>query len=202
MRRSRRVKIVATLGPASYAPQMIERLFEAGVDVFRINMSHSSFDTVKKLHAAVRAAEATLRATDRHPRRSAGAEVPCRRDRWRQCHADRTVRPSASMRSRSAGGPSACPFPIPRFSRRSSPGHTLLLDDGKIRMCVIGKRASAITADGRRRWHAGQSQGHQPARHRAANRAAHRKGQAPISTTPCAWGSTGWRCPSCSVART
>src|SRR5262245_5313959 len=58
MRRSRRAKIVATLGPASYAPEMIERLFEAGVDVFRINMSHSSFDTVKKLHAAVRAAEA------------------------------------------------------------------------------------------------------------------------------------------------
>ena len=48
MRRTRRVKIVATLGPASYAPEMIERLFEAGVDVFRINMSHSSFDLVKK----------------------------------------------------------------------------------------------------------------------------------------------------------
>ena len=41
MRRSRRAKIVATLGPASYALEMIERLFEAGVDVFRINMSHS-----------------------------------------------------------------------------------------------------------------------------------------------------------------
>lgn len=60
MRRSRRVKIVATLGPASYAPEMIERLFEAGVDVFRINMSHSSFDAVKKLHGAVRATEANF----------------------------------------------------------------------------------------------------------------------------------------------
>ncbi len=58
MRRSRRVKIVATLGPASNAPEMIERLFEAGVDVFRINMSHTSFDVVRKLHAAVRTAEA------------------------------------------------------------------------------------------------------------------------------------------------
>src|SRR5262249_61333573 len=58
MRRTRRVKIIATLGPASYAPEMIERLFEAGVDVFRINMSHSPFDLVKKVHAAVRAAEA------------------------------------------------------------------------------------------------------------------------------------------------
>ena len=37
---------------------MIERLFEAGVDVFRINMSRSSFDVAKKLPAAVRSAEA------------------------------------------------------------------------------------------------------------------------------------------------
>ena len=37
---------------------MIERLFEAGVDVSRINMSHSSFDVAKKLRAAVRSAEA------------------------------------------------------------------------------------------------------------------------------------------------
>src|SRR5262249_51555517 len=60
MRRSRRVKLVATLGPASYAPEMIERLFDAGVDVFRINMSHSPFDLVRKVHAAVRAAEANF----------------------------------------------------------------------------------------------------------------------------------------------
>ena len=60
MRRDRRVKIVATLGPASSEPQMIERLFQAGVDVFRLNMSHSRppHDGIKKMHAAIRAAEA------------------------------------------------------------------------------------------------------------------------------------------------
>ncbi len=62
MKRNRRVKIVATLGPASSEPEMIERLFLAGVDVFRINMSHSRppHDGVRKLHAAVRAAEANF----------------------------------------------------------------------------------------------------------------------------------------------
>jgi pyruvate kinase len=60
MRRNRRVKIVATLGPASGSPEMIEKLFDAGVDVFRINMSHSRppHDGPKKLHAAIRAAGA------------------------------------------------------------------------------------------------------------------------------------------------
>ena len=41
-RRQRSVKIVATLGPASNDTETIERLFRAGADVFRINMSHSS----------------------------------------------------------------------------------------------------------------------------------------------------------------
>jgi pyruvate kinase len=42
VRRNRKVKILATLGPASSSPEMIEKLFVAGVDVFRINMSHTS----------------------------------------------------------------------------------------------------------------------------------------------------------------
>ncbi len=40
----RRTKIVATLGPASSDPAMIERLAGAGVDVFRLNMSHGEYD--------------------------------------------------------------------------------------------------------------------------------------------------------------
>ena len=40
MRRQRNVKIVATLGPASSDKEMIRALFDAGADVFRLNMSH------------------------------------------------------------------------------------------------------------------------------------------------------------------
>ena len=42
MRRSRKVKILATLGPASSDKETIKKLFQAGADVFRINMSHRS----------------------------------------------------------------------------------------------------------------------------------------------------------------
>ena len=51
MRRERRVKIVATLGPASNNEETMRRLFEAGADVFRVNMSHSTHDGLRDIHA-------------------------------------------------------------------------------------------------------------------------------------------------------
>jgi len=58
MRRQRRTKVVATLGPASGDRAMISRLFEAGADVFRINMSHTNHDRMRELVASIRAVEA------------------------------------------------------------------------------------------------------------------------------------------------
>ena len=58
MRRQRRTKIVATLGPASSDRAMISRLFEAGADVFRINMSHTTHDKMRELVTTIRAVEA------------------------------------------------------------------------------------------------------------------------------------------------
>ncbi len=57
MRRQRRTKIVATLGPASGDRNVITRLFEAGADVFRINMSHTSHDRMRELVQMIRSIE-------------------------------------------------------------------------------------------------------------------------------------------------
>ncbi|MHA1565537.1 MAG: pyruvate kinase [Alphaproteobacteria bacterium] len=59
MRRYRNAKIIATLGPASGNPATIKALFEAGADVFRLNMSHGTHDDHRANYATVRALEAT-----------------------------------------------------------------------------------------------------------------------------------------------
>jgi pyruvate kinase len=60
MRRLRRVKIVATLGPASNEEKVIEELARAGADVFRINMSHANHDLLKQTVDRIRNVEKTL----------------------------------------------------------------------------------------------------------------------------------------------
>lgn len=42
--RQRRMKIVATLGPATSSLERIEALFRAGADIFRLNFSHGAKD--------------------------------------------------------------------------------------------------------------------------------------------------------------
>jgi pyruvate kinase len=55
--RGRKVKILATVGPASRSPEMLRRLFRAGVDAFRVNMSHGSHKDHAAAIAAIRAME-------------------------------------------------------------------------------------------------------------------------------------------------
>ena len=48
MKRNRKAKILATLGPASSSSEVIEHIFNAGCDVFRLNFSHGSIETHRK----------------------------------------------------------------------------------------------------------------------------------------------------------
>ena len=60
MRRYRRAKIVATVGPASSSPEMLKKLNQAGVDTFRLNFSHGTHDDHARVHAAIRALESEV----------------------------------------------------------------------------------------------------------------------------------------------
>lgn len=60
MRDRRRVKIVATLGPSSKNREMILSLVKAGVNVFRLNMSHGDHEFISQIHSHIRSVEEEL----------------------------------------------------------------------------------------------------------------------------------------------
>lgn len=135
MKRNRRVKIVATLGPASSPPEMLGRLFDAGVDVFRINMSHTSHEAAKVLHTTIRNAEAQFR-------RPIGilADLQGPKFRLGQFADGKAMVESGSIftfdREETPGSSSRVFLPHPQIFEAVEPGHVLLLDDGKLRMRV------------------------------------------------------------------
>src|ERR1035441_6227296 len=54
----RRTKIVSTLGPATDSAEMIGKLMDAGVNVFRLNMSHAPHDWIRRVVGSIRAESA------------------------------------------------------------------------------------------------------------------------------------------------
>ena len=56
MRGKRKTKIICTIGPATSSPEMIEKLITAGMDVARLNFSHGSYSTHKKVIDTIREA--------------------------------------------------------------------------------------------------------------------------------------------------
>ncbi len=146
MRRNRRAKVVATLGPASSATEMIERLFLAGVDVFRINMSHSSHETARALQNSVR----WVGKRHRHPI-GILADLQGPKFRVGDFPNGRAFINDGSVfrfeQDEKPGTSESVHLPHPQIFAAAEPGHMLLLDDGKIRMRVLEKTKSAIAAE-------------------------------------------------------
>ncbi len=54
----RKTKIIATLGPATESPEMLGQLIDAGLNIFRLNMSHATHDWTRRVVKDIRAAAA------------------------------------------------------------------------------------------------------------------------------------------------
>ena len=146
MRRNRRVKIVATLGPASNNEETMRRLFEAGADVFRVNMSHATHDGLRDIHAAVRKLETEFS-------RPIGILVDLQGPKLRigkfESGAIRLTEGDvvSFVRRESVGGLGRVHLPHPEIFQAVQPGHTMLLDDGKFKLRIVESSDVRIDAE-------------------------------------------------------
>ena len=139
IRRRRRTKIVATIGPASSTPEMLGRLFRGGADVFRLNFSHGA-------HEGHAASIATIRALEQEAGRPIGilADVQGPKLRVGRFQGGRVaLQTGQGFRldlSPVPGDARRVQLPHPEIMAAAAIGTTLLLDDGKLRLRVTHKR--------------------------------------------------------------
>ncbi|MFT4716560.1 MAG: pyruvate kinase [Paracoccaceae bacterium] len=135
MRRLRSVKVVATLGPASDDKKTIRALYDAGADVFRLNMSHGTHDELRVRHKIIRDVERDVErpicilADLQGPKLRCGvfANGPEMLENGQAFRLDLNDTPGDITR--------VC-LPHPEIFAALDVGETLLVNDGKIRLRV------------------------------------------------------------------
>jgi pyruvate kinase len=138
MRRRRKTKILATLGPASNTPEMMRALFDAGVDVFRINMSHTSHEMLAKMHA-------DLRKLSEVVGRPIGILCDLQGPKIRLgklCGGPRLLVEGERIKlvlGETSDKPEEVPIPHPEIFQAIKQKHALLIDDGKVRLRLLRK---------------------------------------------------------------
>ena len=135
MRRARRTRIVATLGPASSDAATIRALFQAGADVFRLNFSHGTrADHAERL--------AIIRKLETEFDRPVGVMLDLQGPKlrlgtfaggWAQLDAGASFRLDMNP---AVGDASRAPLLHPEIFSALEPGTELLLDDGRLRLRV------------------------------------------------------------------
>jgi pyruvate kinase len=135
LRRRRSAKIVATLGPSSSTPERIGALFEAGVDVFRLNFSHGTQDDHRARFEEIRRIES---ATGRPIGILADLQGPkLRLGTFAEGRIELIAGSCFHLDlDRQAGDESRAPLPHPEIFEVLQPGTELLLDDGRVRLRV------------------------------------------------------------------
>ena len=135
MRRHRRAKIVATLGPSSADEAIVRALFETGVDVFRFNFSHGTHAEHRARHALVRAIEADAGRPIGILADLQGPKLRIGRFRNREVALVHGQRFTLTLDDE-PGDETRVGLPHPEIFAALAPGAEVLLDDGKVRLRV------------------------------------------------------------------
>ncbi len=136
MKRNRKAKILATLGPSSSEKKIIEELFNAGCDVFRLNFSHGDIEIHRKNYETIRSLEdkhnhATCILADlQGPKLRVGLFKNTRENliKGNKFKLDLSTEPGDSTRVN---------FPHSEIYEHLTPNSILLVNDGRIRLQVI-----------------------------------------------------------------
>jgi len=133
MRRRRKAKIVATVGPSCSSSAMLLKMFQAGVDTFRLNFSHGDHEGHAAVYAAIRDIERAVGRPIGILQDLQGPKIRIGKlpDGKIAIEVGDTVRFAFSE---DAVWKNTIPLPHPEVLAAIAPGSDLFIDDGRIRL--------------------------------------------------------------------
>ena len=146
MKRNRKAKILATLGPSSKDKKIIEELFVAGCDVFRLNFSHGDIEVHRKNYENIRSLEekhnhATCILADlQGPKLRVGSFKNTKENliKGNKFILDLSTEPGDNSRVN---------FPHAEIYEFLTPNSILLINDGRIRLQVIEQNKDNLVTE-------------------------------------------------------
>ncbi|HVE00227.1 MAG TPA: pyruvate kinase [Sphingomicrobium sp.] len=144
--RSRKVKILATLGPASSDARMIRKLMLAGADAFRINMSHGDKRQKARLVEHIRALEKEFRRPTTILFDLQGPKLRVGHFKGGEANLEKGKR-FVFDRKDQAGSDERVELPHPELFEAVAHGTNILIDDGKVRLKVLETEPDRIVTE-------------------------------------------------------
>ncbi len=146
MKRNRKAKILATLGPSSSSQSMIEKLFCSGTDVFRLNFSHGIIEEHRKNFEIIRSLEkkynhpSCILADLQGPKLRVGNFINKKENltKGQTFTLDLINKP---------GNKSRVNFPHSEIYEFLTPNTIILIDDGRLRMQIIDQKNNLLIAE-------------------------------------------------------
>jgi len=143
--RNRSAKILATVGPASAAPDTLRLLHDVGVDAFRLNFSHGSHEDHARSVKAIRAVEKATGNAITIVADMQGPKLRCGEFEGGQIEL-RYGETVEIIQSEEKGKDGLICMPHPELMAAMEPGHTLKFDDGKLMVTITANDGNRMKA--------------------------------------------------------
>lgn len=142
----RRVKIVATIGPATQSPEALEKAMKAGMNVARLNFSHGSHENHQKVIQSLRSISKKLNAPITILQDLQGPKVRVGKFENGSIELVEGEKVVITI-DKVLGKPGLIPSDFPELVESVSPGHKILLDDGLLELKVLSVRGNEIDCE-------------------------------------------------------
>jgi pyruvate kinase len=143
----RRTKIVATIGPASRSPEMLEKLVRAGVNVFRLNFSHGTHEEHLEVIRTAREIGARLHRPVALLQDLSGPKIRTGKVAGNGVELVKGARIAITTDTAIEGTAELISTTYEALPRDVKPGDQILLDDGNLELRVVGTSAGRVECE-------------------------------------------------------